>query len=83
MDNSTNSEATEYEKRMDYLGRHYIGEDYHCQAYYTRVYRLTKGEWITARKNGLPYVERYNANFYSKKLFHDYFAGRIGNDVRN
>ena len=54
---------------------------YYIALYFINEYNMTSDALRKARKNGLPYIKERGAFYYNKKDFHDYFAGRIGNDV--
>ena len=58
------------------------GREYHISPHFIYKYNLTKDALRRARKNGLPYIKESGVYFYNENDFHDYFAGRIGNDVK-
>lgn len=72
---------TQTEIKNEYYGQRALGKDYHCQAWYKRMYAMTDSEFIAARANGLPFVELRKVNYYCKPTFHAYYAGLIGDDV--
>ena len=50
-------------------------------SYYMEKYDLTQYALRQAEKNGLPCVKDCGVSWYNEQEFHDYYAGRIGNDV--
>ena len=58
-----------------------MDEKWHETAYYLMEYAMKPSELLRARQNGLPYRVIRNTYYYNEDDFHDYYAGRIGNDV--
>lgn len=57
------------------------GREYLPAAHFMKKYELSASALRQAKKNGLPYIEERGVSYFSEQDFHDYFAGRIGNDV--
>ena len=57
------------------------GREYLPAAYYMEKYDLTQYALRQAEKNGLPCIKARGVSYYNEQEFHDYYAGRIGNDV--
>ncbi len=57
------------------------GKEYRISPHFIYKYNLSKTALQRARKNGLPYIKVRGVYFYNEQEFHDYYAGRIGNDV--
>lgn len=57
------------------------GKAYYTALYFINEYSMTSDAIRKARINGLPYIKERGAFYYNEQDFHDYFAGRIGNDV--
>lgn len=57
------------------------GKEYYISLHFIYKYNLSKNALQRARKNGLPYIKVRGVYFYNEQEFHDYYAGRIGNDI--
>ena len=57
------------------------GREYLPASYYMEKYDLTQYALRQAEKNGLPCIKARGVSYYNEQEFHDYYAGRIGNDV--
>lgn len=57
------------------------GREYLPASYYMEKYDLTQYALRQAEKNGLPCIKVRGVFYYNEQEFHDYYAGRIGNDV--
>ena len=55
--------------------------EYLPASYYIKKYDLTQYALRQAEKNGLPCIKARGVSYYNEREFHDYYAGRIGNDV--
>lgn len=66
---------------MDHTKMNRGGREYLPATYFMEKYELSRNALRQAKKNGLPYIEQRGVTYFSEQEFHDYFAGRIGNDV--
>lgn len=57
------------------------GKVYHMSLHFKYEYGMTSKALCKAKKNGLPYIKEHGISYYNEQDFHDYYAGRIGNDV--
>lgn len=57
------------------------GKEYHVSLHFIYKYNLTTQALNKAKKNGLPHIKVRGVSYYNEQDFHDYYAGRIGNDV--
>lgn len=58
------------------------GKEYRHGGYYMKLYSVTNAIMHEARDNGLPYIKQGRYYYYNKQDFFDYWAGKIGKDVR-
>ena len=57
------------------------GKVYYIALHFIYKYDMTQDALRKAKKNGLPYIKEHGISYYNEQDFHDYYAGRIGNDV--
>lgn len=58
------------------------GKIYHTAKFYLDKYELLDQDLRVARNNGLPYIMLKSTRFYNETDLHDYYSGRIGNDIK-
>lgn len=57
------------------------GKIYHTAKFYLDKYALLDQDLRVARANGLPFIMVKATRYYNETDLHDYYSGRIGNDV--
>ena len=58
------------------------GKRYHTAKFYLDKYALIGQDLRAARKNGLPFIMVKSTRYYNENDLHDYYSGRIGNDIK-
>ena len=58
------------------------GKTYYTAKFYLDKYALLDQDLRAARKNGLPFIMVKSTRYYNENDLHDYYSGRIGNDIK-
>ena len=59
-----------------------LKDEWKGQQYFLRKYAMEAASLRAARANGLPFKKYGRLYFYREKDINNYYAGKIGNDVK-